>query len=190
MKEGQWIKIIHMEGEPHMTGEIGQYEFTDSIGQLHGTWGLGIQPDKDKYELLTESQVAEIRAEEERKRKAYEPPYINGAKRVEVLFDAVPIVSRVCWVDGKKPTRPVKCKVVLDLNGCYESAKKEGHRRACVVGVPDNMSLRMIDKIRAVAGQDCCPLCSVEPCDLRKPEEDYIPAIVKAVNIALGKEEA
>ena len=64
MKKGQWIKIIHMEGEPQMTGEIGQYEFTDSIGQIHGTWGIAIQPDKDSYELLTESQVAEIREEE------------------------------------------------------------------------------------------------------------------------------
>lgn len=190
MIKGQWIKITHMEGEPHMTGKIGQYEFTDSIGQIHGTWGIAIQPDKDSFELITDEQVAEISAEEERNRNAYEPPYINGAKRVEVLFDAVPIVSRVCWVDGKKPTKPVKCKVVLDLNGCYEIAKREGHSIACVVGVPEDMSKIMTDKIRFIAGEDCCPLCSVEPCDMRKSGEDYIPAIEKAVNIALGKEEA
>lgn len=54
MIKGQWIKITHMEGEPQMTGKIGQYEFTDSIGQIHGTWGIAIQPDKDSFELITE----------------------------------------------------------------------------------------------------------------------------------------
>lgn len=56
MKNGQWLKILYMAGEPRYTGKIGQVEHTDDKGQIHGTWGgCALRPmDGDRYALLTE----------------------------------------------------------------------------------------------------------------------------------------
>ena len=65
MKKGQYVRILSMCGEPQMSGKIGQYEMTDGIGQIHGTWGPAIQPDKDSYELLSYEEAVAIWAKED-----------------------------------------------------------------------------------------------------------------------------
>lgn len=39
VKIGDKIKIIDMEGEPQYKGKIGEVEFIDDAGLIHGTWG-------------------------------------------------------------------------------------------------------------------------------------------------------
>lgn len=70
MLKGQWIKIVKMYGEPQMTGKVGQFQMADDIGQLHGTWGIAIQPDKDEYELITEEEAMAIKEGRQCKRGA------------------------------------------------------------------------------------------------------------------------
>ena len=50
---GKTIKIIRMDGEPQYTGKSGVVKYTDSMGQLHGTWGgLAVNPDIDTIEIV------------------------------------------------------------------------------------------------------------------------------------------
>lgn len=187
MRKGQWIMISCMVGEPQMTGKIGQYEFTDDIGQIHGTWGIAIQPDKDSFVMLTDEQVAEIKANEEKKKAEFKPPYVEGAKEVELEFDAVPRLSRMEWPNGVKPTTPIKCKVNLDLNGRYKRSVEERKKIWTVIGVPDNACREVYERIKHNIGRDCCPICIVMPCDVRKSCGDYMPAIDKACKLAIGE---
>lgn len=54
---GDKVRIIRMKGEPDYTGKIGEVEFIDSIGQIHGTWGgLAIIPEEDVFEILTKKE--------------------------------------------------------------------------------------------------------------------------------------
>ena len=52
---GDTIKILHMEGEPRYTGRVGEIQYIDDIGQLHGTWGgLAVQPENDELQIVKE----------------------------------------------------------------------------------------------------------------------------------------
>ena len=52
-RPGDYIKILHMEGEPQYAGREGYVTHVDAAWQLHGTWGgCAIIPDKDSYELI------------------------------------------------------------------------------------------------------------------------------------------
>lgn len=194
LNKGQWIRITAMRDEPRYSGKVGQVDFVDSIGQIHGTWGgCALIPGVDDYELLTDEQAREHFAAIDAQRAAYEPPFAKGAKPVSVPFTCVPVLSRCEWKDGRKPTQEVECCVDLDLNGRYAAAKECGQRRATIVGVPDNMVGAVDSRIRHVLrtefGMDCCPTCLVKPCDMRKSESAYMPAIEKAVRLAIGVEE-
>ena len=61
VKEGDKIRIIHLEGEDNSyDGKEGTVEHIDSIGQLHGTWGeLAIIPGVDDFEIITEESLKE-----------------------------------------------------------------------------------------------------------------------------------
>ena len=67
VKEGDKIKIIHMEGEDTTyDGAEGTVERIDSIGQLHGTWGgLAVIPGVDEFEVITEGLLEAKKDEEE-----------------------------------------------------------------------------------------------------------------------------
>lgn len=192
MKKGQWIRIINMEGEPQYGGKIGQVEFIDDAGQIHGTWGGLALQQRDSYELLTDEQVAEIKAEEAREASEYKPPFVEGARPVEVPFVATRSLSRLERLNGAEP-KQVMCKVILDLNGRAEYYRQlvaehgDNFRggKACIIGVPDNMCGQIYDRIKRNIGQDCCPVCRVVPCDMRKNEEDYLPAIDQACELAM-----
>ena len=56
-KEGDKIRIIHLEGEDtSYDGKEGTVEHIDGIGQLHGTWGgLAVIPGVDEFEIINES---------------------------------------------------------------------------------------------------------------------------------------
>lgn len=55
---GQTIRIIHMEGEPDYTDAVGEVEYIDDIGQLHGTWGgLAIDLICDKVQILEDYYI-------------------------------------------------------------------------------------------------------------------------------------
>ncbi|SHL06656.1 hypothetical protein [Fibrobacter sp. UWH4] len=190
MEKGQWLRITHMDGEPQYSGKIGKVEHVDDAGHIHGTWGgCAIIPKTDSYELLTDEQAEAIIAEEKRKADEYVPPYVENARKVEVPFVAVRALSRLERLNGVQ-AKQYECKVVLDLNGCYEMNKNieaDGYRgrKWLVCGVPDNMCARIYDRIRRNIGQDCCPKCLVTPCDLRKSEDDYLPAIDQACELAM-----
>jgi hypothetical protein len=54
---GKMIVIVYMEGEPHMTGRLGEVEYVDDANQLHGTWGgLAVQPDHDQFIIVDEQE--------------------------------------------------------------------------------------------------------------------------------------
>lgn len=67
VKEGDKIRIIHLEGEDNSyDGKEGTVERIDSIGQLHGTWGgLAIIPGVDDFEIIKES-LKEAKKDEEK----------------------------------------------------------------------------------------------------------------------------
>lgn len=67
VKEGDKIRIIHLEGEDNSyDGKEGTVERIDSIGQLHGTWGgLAIIPGVDDFEIISESLKEAKKDEEE-----------------------------------------------------------------------------------------------------------------------------
>ena len=67
VKEGDKIRIIHLEGEDNSyDGKEGTVERIDSIGQLHGTWGgLAIIPGVDDFEIISES-LKEAKKDEEK----------------------------------------------------------------------------------------------------------------------------
>ncbi len=56
VKEGDKIRIIHLEGEDDSyNGKEGTVDHIDSIGQLHGTWGgLAVIPGVDDFEIISE----------------------------------------------------------------------------------------------------------------------------------------
>ena len=50
---GDTIRIDYMEGEPQYGGKVGEIEFIDGIGQLHGSWGgLAVVPGVDSFTIL------------------------------------------------------------------------------------------------------------------------------------------
>ena len=52
-KEGDYIRIIEMKGEPQYAGRKGIIRYIDSIGQLHGTWGgCALVPGTDDFEIV------------------------------------------------------------------------------------------------------------------------------------------
>lgn len=58
VKEGDYIKIIEMKGEPHYDGRCGYVKFIDDLGALHGTWGgLAVIPEEDTFEVVEESNI-------------------------------------------------------------------------------------------------------------------------------------
>ena len=49
-KVGMKIRIIDMAGEPQYSGEEGTITSIDSMGQLHGTWGVcAVIPGEDSF---------------------------------------------------------------------------------------------------------------------------------------------
>lgn len=58
MEKGTWICVDSMEGEPRMTGKCGQYDHTDGMGQLQGSWGLAIQPSHDSFHIMSDEEIA------------------------------------------------------------------------------------------------------------------------------------
>lgn len=67
VKEGDKIRIIHLEGEDNSyDGKEGTVDHIDSIGQLHGTWGsLAVIPGVDEFEVITEGLLEAKKDEEE-----------------------------------------------------------------------------------------------------------------------------
>ena len=60
IQTGDYIRIIHMDGEPQYAGREGVVTHVDAIGQIHGTWGgCAIIPDKDSYEVIGKSKGVE-----------------------------------------------------------------------------------------------------------------------------------
>jgi hypothetical protein len=61
VKEGDKIRIIHLEGEDNSyDGKEGTVDHIDSIGQLHGTWGgLAVIPGVDDFEIITNESLKE-----------------------------------------------------------------------------------------------------------------------------------
>ena len=56
-KIGDKIRIIEMEGEPGYTGKIGEVDFIDDAGQIHGTWGgCALIPNLDKFEIINDEE--------------------------------------------------------------------------------------------------------------------------------------
>ena len=66
IKEGDKIRIIHLEGEDNSyDGKEGEVTNIDSIGQLHGTWGgLAVIPGVDDFDIITED-LTEAKAKPE-----------------------------------------------------------------------------------------------------------------------------
>lgn len=62
VKEGDKIRIIHLEGEgSEYDGKEGTVDHIDSIGQLHGTWGgLAVIPGVDAFEIISEELKEDI----------------------------------------------------------------------------------------------------------------------------------
>jgi hypothetical protein len=54
---GKMIVIVYMEGEPHMTGRLGEVTHVDDANQLHGTWGgLALQPNHDQFIVVQQQE--------------------------------------------------------------------------------------------------------------------------------------
>ena len=52
---GDTIRIIYISGIPGYSKKVGQVEFFDSMGQMHGTWGGWVViPGEDIYEIVGE----------------------------------------------------------------------------------------------------------------------------------------
>ena len=53
IRKGDFVKIIHMEGEPGYAGREGIVTHVDDAWQIHGTWGgCAIIPDTDLFEVI------------------------------------------------------------------------------------------------------------------------------------------
>ena len=53
IKIGDKIRIIHMDGEPGMTGVEGTVRLVDDMKQIHcKEFGLAIIPEVDKFEVI------------------------------------------------------------------------------------------------------------------------------------------
>ena len=49
--KGTWLLILGMSGEPSYAGKVGQVEYIDDAGQIHGTWGgCALVPGADIWE--------------------------------------------------------------------------------------------------------------------------------------------
>lgn len=47
------IRVIHMDGEPHMTGAEGTVRLIDDMGQIHcAEFGLAVIPGVDEFEVI------------------------------------------------------------------------------------------------------------------------------------------
>lgn len=50
---GDFIQIIHMQGEMNYDGKGGKITHIDSMGQLFGTWGgLAVIPEEDIFKII------------------------------------------------------------------------------------------------------------------------------------------
>jgi len=164
MKNGQWLKILYMVGEPKYTGKIGRVESTDDKGQIHGTWGgCALQPmSGDRYALLTEEQA---RAELATQAEANKPKQVKGGSAcVPCSFKAWNPSTRQ-WVDSKGTIK-------VTLGGTVR----------CVLGVADcdaRYICSVVDQITKVPKTACT--IEVLPQDCRKQLESYIDALKDAV---------
>jgi hypothetical protein len=170
MKNGQWLKILYMAGEPHYTGKIGQVEHTDDKGQIHGTWGgCALRPmDGDRYALLTEEQA---RAELVKQADANAPKQVKGGS-----------FKLICPVEMRNPcTREwftLKTGAVkVDLGGATGR---------CVIGVADTDARYIASVVDSVTGvKNTAFRIEVYPLDARKKVESYIESLKDAVRKAM-----
>lgn len=52
VKVGDFITVLHMEGEPQYEGRCGIVTHIDAIGQIHGTWGgCALIPNIDSFKV-------------------------------------------------------------------------------------------------------------------------------------------
>lgn len=156
MVKGQWVRIISMEGEPRMTGRIGQYDHTDDMGQVHGSWGCAIHADTDSYELITEEQAkTELARQAEVNR-----PKVSGFGSAKVPF----LVGDVwCAAEVNFATTS---RVVCGVKDCDCRAIYSEVEHACgISGVAVEVNFR--------------------PCDLRKSYFNCVEPLRKAVRLAM-----
>ena len=168
MKNGQWLKILYMVGEPRYTGKIGQVERTDDMGQIHGTWGgCALRPmDGDRYALITEEQA---RAELAKQAEANKPKQVKGGTA------SVPCTCKA-WNHSTRQW--------VDCNGSISVTL--GVTGRCVLGVADcdaRYICSVIDQIAKVPNTAC--MVEVRPLDARKKVESYIEALKDAVRKAM-----
>ena len=56
VKIGDKIRVIYMDGEPHMTDAEGTVRLIDDMGQIHcKEFGLAIIPSVDEYEIIEDT---------------------------------------------------------------------------------------------------------------------------------------
>lgn len=170
MKNGQWLKILYMAGEPHYTGKIGQVEHTDDMGQIHGTWGgCALRPmSGDRYTLITEEQA---RAELAKQAEADKPKQVKGGSV------CVPCSFKV-WHHSTRQW--------LDANGTIKVTL--GGTGRCVMGVADcdvRYICSVVDQITKVPNTACT--IEVCPSNSRKQVESYIDALKDAVRKAMDQ---
>lgn len=152
MVKGQWVKVIYMDGEPRMTGAIGQYEHTDDMGQIHGTWGCAIHPDTDRFEVISEEEGKALKAkrDEERKPKA-------------TTFGSANVPFKVRGYD-----------CVVELKFTPETR--------CVCGVMDCDCRALYSVIESTCGVKGVGVAvNIRPCDLRKSYDECVGALKQAV---------
>jgi len=181
MKKGDWIRIISMQGEPQMTGKIGQYDHTDTSGQLQGSWGIAIQPDKDSYEVLTTEQVEKIKAEEAAKKAAFKAPHVNH-EIIEVKFKFNLGLTRLQMLNGMK-SKEIVGKIVFHPNGGENYSNTYGHICNSVIGIRDDQVGYIKSYVNERLKTKCCWTMEIKPCDARKSLEDCMPAINEVIRL-------
>ena len=185
MKKGDWIRIISMQGEPQMTGKIGQYDHTDSSGQLQGSWGIAIRPE-DSYEVLTTEQVEKIKAEEAAKKAAFKAPHVNH-EIIEVPFKFKMELTRLERLNGMQ-SKEITGRIVFHPNGAENYSNTYGHICNTVIGIRDDQCVFIRNHVNQKLKTKCCWLMEIKPCDVRKPLDACMPAIDEAVRLLNASE--
>jgi len=180
MNKGQWIKIISMQGEPQMSGKIGQYNHTDSKGQLQGSWGLAIQPG-DSYVLLSDEEVKKIQDEEAAKKAAFKAPHVKP-EIIEVTFTFPLKLSRLESLNGMK-SKNIAGRVVIHPNGSENYSNTYGNICNWIAGIREDQCRSLVDQINSKLKVKCCWTMEVKPCDARKSVDDCMAAINEAVRL-------
>lgn len=145
-----------------MAGKVGQYEHTDDLGQVHGTWGIAIHPSTDTFVEITAEEAAAIRASRAAANAIVKSGFGKGETHGTMQYRGgkVALTAKVDFTASRRGVFGVR---EIDCPSVY----------------------RMVEHITGI--KNVAVEIRIEPIDVRKTFQDLGTMVSDAVKLAMRK---